>query len=343
MYTQTARTTGSIDEDLNIPHAYYLQDDLGSPVRLLDGDGTVKETYGYDEFGQDLYQNQRNFQPFGYTGYQIDNIAGTCHAQAREYRPEAGRFMSADIVKGFTQIPLTMNSYAYSFSAPLDYVDLDGLWPKIPNWGKIAIGVGAIAIGVAVTVATGGAAAPAVVAGLKAAAIAGGVSAGISGSVTAVKSVTSGDDLNTTLKKTAKSAIDGFADGFMTGGIMAGASQVVSGGFKVAAKMGVSTGRKGGIELSRDIKVLSPNNVKSTWDQGGTLVKIGNLFRIDVGHRTLLHVHFLSRTTEAMLIKAFPKIFEQTIKHFPLGTLASGLFAGINREIQNRNGGCEVD
>jgi len=44
-----------------------------------------------------------------------------------------------------------------------------------------------------------------------------------------------------------------------------------------------------------------------------------------------------------MLIKAFPKIFEQTIKHFPLGTLASGLFAGINREIQNRNGGCEVD
>jgi len=92
-------------------HAYYLQDDLESPIHLLDGDAAVKETYGYDEFGQDLYQSQRHFQPFGYTGYQIDNIAGTYYAQAREYRPEAGRFMSADIVKGFTHIPLTMNSY----------------------------------------------------------------------------------------------------------------------------------------------------------------------------------------------------------------------------------------
>jgi len=44
VYTQAAHTAGSIDEDLNIRHAYYLQDDLGSPIRLLYGDGAVKET-----------------------------------------------------------------------------------------------------------------------------------------------------------------------------------------------------------------------------------------------------------------------------------------------------------
>ena len=30
---------------------YYLEDELGSPVRLTDGNGGVSESYGYDEFG----------------------------------------------------------------------------------------------------------------------------------------------------------------------------------------------------------------------------------------------------------------------------------------------------
>jgi|GEM_PF-4949564 len=46
--------------------AYYLQDELGSPIRFLDEEGNMRETYGYDEFGQDLYRNQGQIQPFGY-------------------------------------------------------------------------------------------------------------------------------------------------------------------------------------------------------------------------------------------------------------------------------------
>lgn len=34
---------------------YYLEDDLGSPVRLINGNGELTENYGYDEFGRDLY------------------------------------------------------------------------------------------------------------------------------------------------------------------------------------------------------------------------------------------------------------------------------------------------
>ena len=52
----------------------------------------MRETYGYDEFGQDLYRNPGQIQPFGYTGYQSDRIAETYYAQAREYRAELGRF-----------------------------------------------------------------------------------------------------------------------------------------------------------------------------------------------------------------------------------------------------------
>ena len=37
---------------------YYLQDELGSPLRIEDSAGILKESYGYGAFGEDLYQNQ---------------------------------------------------------------------------------------------------------------------------------------------------------------------------------------------------------------------------------------------------------------------------------------------
>ena len=66
----------------------YLQDELGSPIRLLEL-GETEETrqmvYGYDEFGVDTYKMQGRIQPFGYTGYRHDEVANTYFAQAREY------------------------------------------------------------------------------------------------------------------------------------------------------------------------------------------------------------------------------------------------------------------
>ena len=53
---------------------YYLQDELGSPIRLINKEGRQTEAYGYGEFGQDLYGNQGQIQLFGYTGYQSDQL-----------------------------------------------------------------------------------------------------------------------------------------------------------------------------------------------------------------------------------------------------------------------------
>lgn len=54
--------------------SYYLQDEMGSPIRLYGEDRNLRDSYGYDEFGQDLYGNQGKAQPFGFTGYQSDEI-----------------------------------------------------------------------------------------------------------------------------------------------------------------------------------------------------------------------------------------------------------------------------
>ena len=133
---------------------YYLQDEMGSPVRVSGYDGTdtmadgnhdttaAYLTYGYDEFGNDFagiigkeleaagipnpYTTQGEGQPFGYTGYRYDILGATYFAQAREYQPETGRFTAQDVVAGNGAVPATLNRYGYCLGNPVGMVDLDG-------------------------------------------------------------------------------------------------------------------------------------------------------------------------------------------------------------------------
>lgn len=96
----------------------------------------------------------------------------------------------------------------------------------------------------------------------------------------------------------------------MAGGIVAGAAQVASGGFKIAANLGAETGKKGGIKLG-NAKILSPDAV---WHEnnGGTLLKIGETFRIDVGSNTLLHMHLRNGSS-----------------HIQIGTIGAGIYGWL--------------
>ena len=108
--------------------SYYLQDDLGSPMQLVGEEGEIRETYGFDEFGLNLDNRpEKQIQPFGYTGYQIEVAGGLYFAQARRYDAGAGRFVSEDKIPGFTSVPDTLNRYNYCWNQPMDYVDLNGL------------------------------------------------------------------------------------------------------------------------------------------------------------------------------------------------------------------------
>lgn len=116
---------------------YYLQDELGSPVRVSGYDSGYL-AYGYDEFGNDLYSDleeagipspysrQGEEQPFGYTGYRYDEISGTYFAQAREYQPENGRFTAQDVIQGNGAVPETLNRYGYCWGNPVKYIDNNG-------------------------------------------------------------------------------------------------------------------------------------------------------------------------------------------------------------------------
>ena len=119
---------------------YYLQDELGSPLRIEDSAGNLRENYGYGAFGEDLYQNQGKIQPFGYTGYQRDPVAGTYYAQAREYLTENGRFAGQDLIAGFMDMPFSMNRYSYCFNSSLILIDYNGCFAVLATLGAMALG-----------------------------------------------------------------------------------------------------------------------------------------------------------------------------------------------------------
>ena len=230
------------------------------------------------------------------------------------------RFINADdtdIIDGGNDHILENNLFAYCFNNPVNMVDEDGTWP---SWAtKVLIGAGAIVLGAAITAVTGGAGAafiPALVAGTQAALASAAIGSVVGAGTSVISNRISTGSWKGSGKAALNGAINGAADGFMTGGIMAGASQAISGGFKVAAKASVKAGKKvSGIKISKNVKALSPDKLYHNTN-GGTLIKIGKSFRVDVNSQSLLHMHFPGR-------------FSST--HFPIGIIGSGIYGGLRR------------
>ena len=117
---------GAIALDVEDNTSYYMQDDLGSILGLTDKDCNIIESYDYDEFGNEIELVSNPIQSLTYTGYRKELATNSLYAQARQYNPLHGRFMSEDIVKGDRMMPISLNSYVYCYNKPEDYVDVDG-------------------------------------------------------------------------------------------------------------------------------------------------------------------------------------------------------------------------
>ena len=97
----------------------YLQDHLGSPIRLL-GETEI-DTLAYDEFGVPVVGAGNIHQPFGFTCYQMDEVSGLYYAQNRYYEPKLGVFAAEDPIGSGT------NWYNYCEGNPIAFIDPLGL------------------------------------------------------------------------------------------------------------------------------------------------------------------------------------------------------------------------
>ncbi len=199
----------------------YIYDSWG---KVLSATGTYAGMVGLD-------------QPFRYRGYVYDTETQWYYLQSRYYDPNTCRFISADVLLSTGQGVIGHNSFAYCLNNPVGSFDDDGEL-SLPNWAKVVIGVVATVAAVAVTVATGGAAAPVLI-GVAASTIVGAAGGAISHRVK-----------TGSWKGAGKSAVDGACNGFMWGGIGALAGSVIGGAIRTAknVKYGLTIGKSGRFE-----------------------------------------------------------------------------------------------
>jgi RHS repeat-associated protein len=77
---------------------YYLHDGLNSVRQLIDGAGSVRNSYDYDAWGNPRSSVESVTNPATYTGRERDPESGLHYYRARSYDAGTGRFMQQDPV-----------------------------------------------------------------------------------------------------------------------------------------------------------------------------------------------------------------------------------------------------
>jgi RHS repeat-associated protein len=106
--------------------SYYLVDGLGSTRLLLDSQGQVLNTYGYEAFGETVSQSGTASNKYQYAGEQFDEALGDYYLRQRFYDTNSGRFGRMDTYKGRIKDPLSQHKYIYAYGNAVDRLDPSG-------------------------------------------------------------------------------------------------------------------------------------------------------------------------------------------------------------------------
>ena len=208
---------------------YYLKNQQGDVLSIVDANNNVVSSYTYDAWGGVLSAtgSMANVNPIRYRSYYYDKETNLYYLQSRYYDPETGRFLNADDIAnlGADGSILSYNLFAYCLNNPVNRFDVDGNW-SLPNWAKVVIGAVALAGAIALTVATGGGAAA--------------VAVGVAKVVTSVAVSTAVSAGVGYLNNGKQGAIDGACNGFMFGSLSACGGAALKYASSVANKASVA-------------------------------------------------------------------------------------------------------
>ena len=107
---------------------YYVLNQQGDVIRIVDANGVTKAQYQYNAWGKILGTTGElaEVNPLRYRGYYYDTETGFYYLQSRYYDPGTGRFINADSFASTGQGFLGYNMFAYCRNSPVFTVDTDG-------------------------------------------------------------------------------------------------------------------------------------------------------------------------------------------------------------------------
>jgi len=105
----------------------YDGDGVGGSVRtLIDGNGTVTDTYDYDAWGNEVNLTGSTPNLYLYRGEQYDSDLGLYYLRARYFNSVTGRFLSTDPTPGSPENPASVHRYVYAAADPVNGIDPSG-------------------------------------------------------------------------------------------------------------------------------------------------------------------------------------------------------------------------
>jgi RHS repeat-associated protein len=113
---------GRISQTQAAGTSYYGYDAHGDVRSLMNGAGTVTDTYDYDAFGNVMASTGTTANVYRYQGEALDTETGLYYLRARYYDSITGRFLSVDPLADQGEHP-----YTYSSANPVDGHDPTGL------------------------------------------------------------------------------------------------------------------------------------------------------------------------------------------------------------------------
>jgi RHS repeat-associated protein len=116
-HREAASHSGAAEQDW----AFYLNDQVGTPDRLINSRGEVVEAFAHDVWG--FAQSAGTMTPLRFRGQYYDDETGLCFNRFRYYDPEVGRYISPDPLGIYAGV----NSYRYADNQPTGVVDPMGL------------------------------------------------------------------------------------------------------------------------------------------------------------------------------------------------------------------------
>ena len=101
--------------------SYYLNDEQGSIRYLTGSDGSIRNHYRYNAFGESITAEETVPNRLKYNAQMADELTGLYYLRARYYNASLGRFTQEDTIYNDG-----LNLYAYCNSNPVMYSDPSG-------------------------------------------------------------------------------------------------------------------------------------------------------------------------------------------------------------------------
>jgi RHS repeat-associated protein len=106
---------------------YYLNDHLGTPLKMVDESGIVVWEAEYEPFGEAKIGAQSLSNNYRFPGQYFDSETGLQYNYHRYYDPAIGRYLSPDPIG----LSGGINIFVYTRNNPINFIDPQGLYCKI--------------------------------------------------------------------------------------------------------------------------------------------------------------------------------------------------------------------